>query len=161
MKVWGDQEEILELLEMIRWAGAYEKDGLGRCYYIDDVDEGDGWTLFEGDCAWSFYSAFVDPASRSIAEETERLGLTVEAYSCEPGIGFQEHWVIDEGNIIDDECRDFSAYFLGDYPEEELEELAERLGVTVDHMLGNVNDNGDFEVGGFASWDFSFSRPSA
>ena len=109
MKIAGREDQVQEFLRMLQWTGPYENSGLGWVYSFE-VDED---TLMhspkdkniislegQGDCAWSLKTALQDFAIRPLLQETQRLGLMVEAYSSEPGLEFQEHILIDRGTLL-------------------------------------------------------------
>ena len=90
--------------------------------------------------------------SRSLDTEAERLGLVIEAYSSEPGIGFQEHVVIDKGNFITNECVDYQEYWVDLNDEDYIQEIMEEQDISREELLNNLNDNGDYCVGGFENF---------
>ena len=52
--------------------------------------------------------------STHIMAETKRLGLFVEIISEEPGMGFQEHYVINQSTLVKNEETEFEEYYIGD-----------------------------------------------
>ncbi len=99
----------------------------------DDIIE----AYFVGDCRWSVYSSMINgypeqPAEGKanvcipITEATKLLNLDVEIYSCEPGMAFAEHYVIEKGDIIVDETSEYHEYCDEDF--ESKEELEKALG---------------------------------
>lgn len=94
--------------------------------------------LIGGYCAWSVYSCmmegpftYYDDCKRedlshtditkddvergtSLIIESKRLGLIIEVYSDEPGMGFQEHICIANGTILCNSCVDCYTYWIGD-----------------------------------------------
>lgn len=108
MKIAGKEEAVNEMVKMLRRQGPYHELGMGRVFSFD-LDESqternsDYICVFGfGDIAWSFKTAILDWGARSFLDETERLGLVVEAFTSEPGIGFQEHVFINKGQLITD-----------------------------------------------------------
>ena len=86
-------------------------------YRIFDADvyecggtESNYFMCISGDCAWSLesccrasgYSNGVD----LFEVNTRELNLVMEAWSEEPGIGFQEHYIYNKGECEADECED-------------------------------------------------------
>lgn len=114
-----------------------------------------------GDCAWSVYSCMcagpftyytdrdIDNLSvTNLALETKRLHLVVEIYSEEPGVGFAEHIIYDNGEEIEMEERDFSEYWLDDF--ESAEEFEDEYDLTLtpqqkEHLL----KEGYITIGGY------------
>lgn len=114
MKITGRKENVLELVEMLKWQGKYEDDGLGKvydCWHEEMEMLSDGFATIQvaGNCAWSVLTAMRNYKGRtpSLESETERLGLAVEVFSSEPGMGFQEHCMIIKGEVIYDNCADY------------------------------------------------------
>lgn len=164
MKIRGRKDDCRELADLLAWKNGHEKDGIGRIYLCQVVDEGPGWLEVAGDCAWSVQTAILEPQGGRFAEELARLDLAVEVYSSEPGLQFQEHYVIDRGDVLVEEEVEYKEYWVEEMGREELAEVAEELGLTPDYLMENMNEWGDYRVGGFESWDFSYipspSRPS-
>ena len=125
----------------------------------------DGW------CKWSIYSAMisnaismrteteiwsfgdVDPSKLefvTLMEACERWNLVVEAYSEECGCEFQEHYIIDNGELVEEQCVDWYEYDLDNY--ETKEEAEEELEIEI---TDEEWDNGGFiSRGGFGEWSF-------
>lgn len=137
--------------------------GMGRIYTADaeEVLGADGdldYVEIYGDCAWSLQTALgveYEPNSE-FNKEIERLGLSVEAYSLEPGIGFQEHYVYKEGRLDIADYADYTEIYYGDMDPEQLEELAERLDVSPEAISAMSDPDMDdtIAIGGFR-WDFA------
>lgn len=87
------------------------------CANVDGrEDEGEVVSLYiTGDCAWSLetccrasgYSNGVDLFSIN----TEDLNLKMEAYSREPGMCFEEHYIYDNGECVVDQCEEIDVYW--------------------------------------------------
>lgn len=159
-QITGRAEDIRELIMMMKWKGKYENDGLGRVFDISCTDmirdTGDKVTVFiEGDCAWSILSSMIGCASkRNLYTETKALNLRFEAYSEELGVGFQEHIVIDCGNLIVNDCVDTATYNLDELSPEEIEKICEENQFTKEEMIAKAED-GFYTVGGFKNWIFA------
>lgn len=159
MKIAGKEENVNELVEMLQWKGRFENDGLGRVYSFDVNDiESDipGTQLVSvngaGDCAWSVLTAMCAEYRKdapSLESETKRLGLVVEVFSSEPGCCFQEHYLIDKGEPILEECVDYLEYWVEGMNEEEINELCEEKEISREKLMSSLNDNGDYCIGGF------------
>ena len=138
MRITGKKKNVVELLKMMQREDEYKHDGLGRifdCVVVDEVpiEIADDNDVIEvdvcGDCANSIRGAMCsDGGYRQVCleSETKRLNLVVEAYSSEPGNGFQEHVLIDRGEMLVNECVDYEEYDIQDY--ESLEEYNEKNG---------------------------------
>lgn len=107
-------EKWLALME------SYEKEQ--HFYRMEDVyvSEADGteeeyFMVLHGCCAWSLetccrasgYSEGVD----LFAVHTKELNLVMEAWGEETGMGFQEHYIYQNGICLTDECADYYEYF--------------------------------------------------
>lgn len=154
-KITGKAKDVKELIEMMSGRGQYEHDGLGRvfeCWYNDDdFDAANDDDIVDVnvylDVAWSIVSAMREYAGRerSLESETKRLNLVFEAYSSELGVGFQEHVLIDRGDVLIDECVDYEEHWVDDY--DKIEEYNEEYGTNFTEDM--INDNGDVCIGGF------------
>lgn len=118
----------------------------------DEWDDGEsGATLLCGDCAWSLetccrasgYSNGVD----LFAVNTEELGLKLEAYSREPGMQFEEHYIYDNGECIKDECVDVVVFWWDTYEYPTFEEFKKDYEEAPDESC--FDDNGEAYIGGF------------
>jgi len=99
-----------------------EPDHFYRIFSADVYDEDDDSTYISGDCAWSIetccrgsgYSGGDD----LLAKNTKDLGLSVEIWSEEPGMAFQEHYIYNKGECEADECVEFHEHYWdeSDYP---------------------------------------------
>ena len=120
-----DAESIRKFIEDVRDHGEFRVyDGI----FTKEEDFDPGLVLDIGDakaydvgfsCAWSFISSFEeDGVNRMFGKDEpsfvkyfhefcEDHGVVVEAYSEEPGVGFEEHYVIaPSGEIVVSDCVD-------------------------------------------------------
>lgn len=138
MRVRGVPTQVDQFIAIIQ-AEDYDQRHLYRVFNADIINQsidvfGLKTVIIGGYCAWSVYSCMMegpftyydysrndehpaDPTNMgtSLIIESKRLGLLLEVYSDEPGIGFQEHICIGNGNILADECVDCNTYWIGDY----------------------------------------------
>ena len=148
-----------------------------RVFEADRVDEpsrqGDGSAdmvaEFDGTCAWSVNACMCDgpltyagdfsknpetaPCCTSLAKTAEELGIDIEVFSEEPGMGFAEHFLYDnEGTVLIEDTVDFYEVWWDrdEYPTfAEFAKNEETYGLT-------EKDFGDEDyatVGGF-DWEF-------
>ena len=146
---------------MLQWTGPYENSGLGWVYSFE-VDEDTlthspkDKTIIslegQGDCAWSLKTALQDFAIRPLLQETQRLGLMVEAYSSEPGLEFQEHILIDRGTLLLEDCVPYEEFYVETASPGELDAFCSENGLTHAQLMSNVNSNGDYCTGGFPNF---------
>lgn len=159
MKIVGTKENCERFVRKLE---SYEEPNhFWRFFSVDVYDESDAYdepidkNNYEiyicGDCAWSLetccrasgYSDGID----LFEVNTKELELKLEAWSEEPGIGFQEHYIYDNGECLTDEYLDIGVYwwdrdeyptyaeFKEDYPDAPEEE--------------KFDDNDEVVVGGF------------
>ena len=125
MKIVGSKESCEEFVARLtdydkpkhfwRIFEAYTDDG-------GDDRNGNHTVYISGYCAWSLesccrasgYSDGVD----LFAVNTEELSLDLEAYSREPGIEFEEHYIYSKGTCLQDECREIDVFWWNEdeYP---------------------------------------------
>lgn len=154
MKVIGEKNSIEDFIKMMKWKNEYKEDGIGRVYSCsvyesEDIKDTDKVAYYmEGDCAWSVCAAMIETEQRSLINESIRLGLVIEIYSQELGCEFEEHYIINEGEIVLEKQTDIFSI----YDEEDKREVAERLGITIDEVEAGMDD---CHYGGFADWEFT------
>lgn len=168
MRIAGKKESVDQFIAMLSGKAPTR---LGRVFsvYTDEPftpypgNKGIGYADISGDCAWSIKESMLPGSNPSVtlATEAKRLGLAVEAYSSEPGNQFQEHVLINKGDILTFDCVDYQEHYVEDMSEKELAELCEERGLTKEELLSLVNDNGDYTVGGFGDDFANFADLSA
>ena len=168
MRIAGQKESVDQFIDMLSGKGSVH---LGRVFsvYTDEPftpypgNKGIGYADVSGDCAWSIKESMLPGYNPSItlATEAKRLGLVVEAYLSEPGNKFQEHVLINKGDILTFDCVDYQEHYVENMSEKELAELCEKRGLTKEELLSLVNDNGDYTVGGFGDDFANFADLSA
>ena len=165
MKIVGaTQEAVDEFIQMLDYS---HPDGkfFARIFeaypYTSYEENGNYVTQVTGDCAWSVYSCmcggaftYYDDNAKTtekitnLAIETKRLGLKVEIFSQEPGIGFAEHIIFDNGHQILSEETDYSEYY--NYDDLTLEEFEQEYGVTLtEEQKCQLADEDYIAVGGY------------
>lgn len=173
MKVTGTKESVDEFINIIQ--ADYHISENGTC----DCDR-HFWRVFEADvyesgyqgdkyyanlggyCAWSVYCCMFDgedtynedcngEGGTSLDIETERLNLTVEIYSEEPGLGFEEHYVFVNGKLVVDEIKND----LKEYDGTEFETVKE-MNAHYGTSFTQQQFEKDFYLytGGFEKWVF-------
>ena len=150
-KIVGEENNVNEIISMMKWEGKFEENGLGRIYEIECTDESDNadGTISAygyGDCAWSVLTAMRNYGGRepSLESETERLGLKIEIYSSEPGCAFQEHVIIDNGKVVEEECVDYEEHWVWEF--DTIEEYNKEYGT---NFTEDMVDEGNIYIGGF------------
>ena len=128
------------------------------------AEDGRAVVSYCGNCAWSVYCCMCSGAhtyaedhpeeSTSLQEISEFLGLEIEVFSWEPGMGFSEHFLYRAGEEAVNACIDYSEYLL--WEDEELDVAAIRQQAE-DRDEFFLEGEGVLRVGGFAyppQWDF-------
>lgn len=161
MRIAGQKESVDQFIDMLSGKGPVH---LGRVFsaYTDEPftpypgNRGIGYADVSGDCAWSIKESMLPGYNPSItlATEAKRLGLVVEAYSSEPGNQFQEHVLINKGDILTFDCVDYHEYYFEDMSERHLAELCQEQGLTREELFSETAVDGVFTVGGFGD-DFA------
>lgn len=161
MRIAGQKESVDQFIDMLSGKGPVH---LGRVFsaYTDEPftpypgNRGVGYADVSGDCAWSIKESMLPGYNPSItlATEAKRLGLVVEAYSSEPGNQFQEHVLINKGDILTFDCVDYQEYYLELMSEKQLTELCQEQGLTREELFSEAALDGMFTVGGFGE-DFA------
>ena len=152
MVVKGKKENIEQFTDMMQQKGTV---WMGRGAVIDftdmeELENGKYRCQIDGDTKWSVQSSMIDNAISmrtepekwsfgntdktkltfvTMFEACNQLQLDMEVYSEECGVGFEEHFIFIDGELIIDECVDI----VEKYNEETME--YERYG-------------------GFGDWDF-------
>lgn len=169
MKVRGNKEDIIQFHKALNQNG---KIWMGRGAETDLGFEEDGAAFMSGCCKWSVISALIDNAISmrtepekwyhpegeeeheyiTLFEACKKWNLVMEVYSEEGGIGFQEHFICDKGEVLCEECVDWEVYDIYDY---ETKEEAEKDFDTkfTDEEWAN-EDDGRICRGGFGDWIF-------
>ena len=173
MKVIGIKENLDKFVEVLQ--NDYhigDKDNKLHMYRVFEAEMFDEEQLSNdkyeysiyGTCAWSVASCMTDSAASYYADYHKKdvnatclrhlsddLNLMIEVYSTEEGMGFQEHFFFDKGNVTINEC--YSVYAenfdelemsKGNYKEKILEYLSENHDITdlTKEIVNNI-DYGD------------------
>ena len=142
----------------------------------EDEDDNSIAIYIYGNCAWSVHSCMLegkltyhndhlnDPRNSSLLRESKLLDLEIEVYGEETGEGFQEHYLIKNGELFIDECRDIREYCCYDYDDceddekiETLNEINNKLQTNYESLEEFFNGNEYVTIGGFDDFgEFSF-----
>lgn len=158
MKVKGTRESCEKWLKRMR---SYdEPNHFFRMFEPISIDEQGGskseyYMILSGDCAWSLETCCrtsgYSHGKDLFAENSSELHITMEAYSEEPGIGFQEHYIYRNGECIADECEDRAEWYW-DKTEYPAFELFKRDNKLPDGVSEHDFDDGIYRFGGFREW---------
>lgn len=134
MKVYGKKENIEEFVRLLCWEAEFEENGLGKTYSVlpvesEMINEEVFMMIISGDCAWSVNSAMMD-RKISLESETRRLGLFLEVFSEEYGYQFQEHLLINKGDVILNECVGAACKLLEEIDDSEFHALCKKYNLS-------------------------------
>lgn len=118
MKIVGSKESCEEWVRRMKnYDVANHFYRISSCEVYAVVEEGPGVgtvsMYISGDCVWSLYSCCVSDYTEGkdlFAVNTSELHIKMEAWSNESGIGFQEHYIYDNGLCIVDEEIDWTEW---------------------------------------------------
>lgn len=161
MKIAGRPSAVREMVDMLRWEGKYEHNGLGRVFSFErDMSSTKHDQRFDstmisiegsGECANSVMSSMMAFSGwpRTLESEANRLGLCVEIYSSEEKNRFQEHYIIDKGLVVVNEHVPYTEIFVKGASDNKLQSICESEGISKDELISNVNSKGQYTKGGF------------
>jgi len=173
MRVKGSHEAIDEMEK--RLTDYDHTPHFWRVFEADRTDDvapaGDGAdmvTEFNGYCAWSVHTCmnegpasyatdFADQGkSTSLAKTAKDLGLEIEVFSEEPGIGFAEHYLyLNDGTAIEDET-EFEEVWWDRDEYETFADLDAEYGLTARGITEEKFGDEDYvSIGGY-EWDWAF-----
>lgn len=155
MRIAGTEPAVAELLNRIvnepGWR-IYEVVQNGEFTpYPNCKSRAIGYVDAEGTCAWSVTTSMIaNGLERTLKTEAKRLSLAVEVFSSEPGIGFQEHYLIDhDGKAVIADCVDFWEYSLDCITtDEEWKDIEATTGCTREVLMSTERD-GFITAGGY------------
>lgn len=114
---------------------------------IEEINENEYSIRISGECAWSVTNCMFDEEytdygkwrnsvspftfkGTTIPELSKELNLKIEIYSEETGVGFMEHYLIEDGKILIDDCVNYEEEY-----NEETDEYTSIGGIEwVDHI---------------------------
>ena len=169
MCVKGDHENIESFYNALIQKGTIWM-GRGADADIDYEDENKAFVT--GQCKWSVYSALISNAISmrkepdtwhfeewqkdlefiTLEEACAKWHLEMEIYSEEYGIGFQEHYLIKNDEVIINECVDANEYDLYEYKTKE--EAESELDTKITDTEWETYKGDRLVRGGFENWDF-------
>lgn len=164
MVVFGTKENCNEWLNRMRGEDCSVYKRFYRVFDSDVIDEGGSdknyFMHIVGDCAWSLYCCGRrdEPEEDLFAKTTAELSMVMEAYSSEPGMGFQEHFIYDNGEMIADECKDYTEVCWDSSEFERIEDFIKEWELTLTEE--DFDEDGIARIGGFGEdWgDFTYKR---
>lgn len=171
MRVRGKEEAVEEFIEILQADYRFDENRQCDCerhfWRVFDAnvldkhfENGEGYAEINGDCAWSVYSCMCDGSftynndfpnmgGTTLQAESERLNISIEVFSSEPGCQFMEHYVYDNGHCVAEECEDWEEYCTDDF--ETVEEMNAECGT--DFTKEEFEENDFLSIGGI-SWEY-------
>ena len=144
-----NKENLLEFIKIIQSDYDYNNNKFTAARHLwrvfeadceeDEIEESEDCfsIIIYGDCAWSvnccmlegahtYYNDHLnDPRNSSLLRESKILDLEIEVFGEELGAGFQEHYIIKNGEITLEETSDAQEFCYEDCKENEKEALEE------------------------------------
>lgn len=146
MKIAGSRNSINEVVAIMNYKSLNCR--MYRIFKAEVAEQEDDYAIISGDCAWSVDNCMINvpDGATSLIQLSKLFRLDFEVFSCEPGCAFQEHYVIQNGNIVCDECVDYQEYWFneddweGSTSEERFKNFCEEydLNITIDDLDGDV-----------------------
>lgn len=168
MRVRGTHENIESFYKALNQEGTI---WMGRGAEADIEYEDEDIASIDGWCKWSVYSALIANAISmrekpelwlidsdknreyiTLEEACKKWNIDMEVYSEEYGCCFQEHYLIEKGDVIINDCVEACEYDLYEYDTKEEAEAELEIKLSDEEWEKNKGDR--LLVGGFDSWDF-------
>lgn len=142
-KVWAKSEA--KIRSFLTWLREYKMLSVAATEDIQKLENGLYSQEFIGDCKWSIESSINSPSDKKGDLTTKTDGIIVELWSQEPGCGFEEHYIVENGSITTNDAADWTVVCIDDFEDEA--EMADR-GFTKEDFDGQ-----DWcQKGGFEDW---------
>ena len=170
MKIVGRRDNREKFIKALQQQGNIYMGRGATAYPAEETKE---YCILNGDCKWSVASALINNAVSmrrtpekwffgnsiqtsmitfiTLIEASKIYNVEIEVFSEEPGCAFAEHYLIKEGNVIENECVDYYEYYLGDF--ETKEETEKEYGIKIPDEVWEHEDY--YRVGGFDQQDWS------
>ena len=135
LKAYGKPENLQHLIACFK--NEYDQGphfwNITNFSVIDEATIKSGYFELSGTCNWSLYCTmfdglhtYQDIANKefkyhngvTITDISKENNIKLELFSTEPGVGFQEHFIIDNGEIITEEVTDYAEYSYYDILDE-------------------------------------------
>lgn len=170
MKVNGKKENVKRFYDALIQEGDIWMGRGASAYVSDEVDEEEYSLVLSGTCKGSVQSALIDDALSmrktpekwnftpyeveglsfiTLLEATEKWDLTMEVYSEEPSNGFQEHFIFQNGNILEEEWVEYFEEYIGAFDSKAEAEAS--LGVKISDEQW---EDQHYVSGGYGDWFF-------
>lgn len=161
LKAKGEEKNVKELVQILQ----YKHPDLEPYRIFDAYEDECGtdnenkyFVCLSGYVAWSIISSILAPEEKTknipsdrklvnIINETNRLHLVIEIFSSESLIGFQEHYIIDNGDVLVNECKDYdeiiydSSEYEGETDDEKFKNFCKENEIDIDDPDVEQQDN--------------------
>lgn len=174
MKMIGSKESVSELAQILDRYGDFLNDSIGhaRWFLVNSLEPTGADGLYalrgEGACARSVWLALQREGIedrlkgtdregmpfRSLEGESERLGVSLEIYSREPQMGFEEHLLIANGLVMEEKCIT-SLIVDAESVLRNLDAFNQKYGTSFTEQ--EVRETGVFHIGGYGERFGDFS----
>lgn len=140
MKVVGKKQDIHELLNILNREYDYNDKSIVDRHLLGNMasriaEETNDYTIIKGQCLWSVAHAMFNDednpemyALTTLDVLTQELGLKLELYSQERSFCFQEHILVDQGEILTSERGSYLDLDIEGWVKTK-EEANEKLGI--------------------------------
>ena len=96
-RVWAPMKN--KIRDFISWLGRYKMLQVEEIEEIEKLENGLYSQKFVGDCKWSIESSINNRGDGKGDLTTKTKGIIVELWSQENGMGFEEHYVVENNSI--------------------------------------------------------------
>lgn len=159
MKVKGTQSSCYEWLK--RMESYDEPNHFFRIFEHDVIEENGNnenfYMIIKGECAWSLESCCrasgYSNGTDLFEVNSRELNVIMEVYSEECGMGFQEHYIYNNGELKCDECVDYEEYWWDDNEFPSFNDFKQEYGLPESLREEDLEDQ-YYYVGGFSDWNF-------
>ena len=163
MGIEGKQENIHKLHTIMSKEDYTSGPHLFRVFDADLIQDDEDFGEIVGSCAWSVSVCMLEESSAayihgddassngtSLERLSKDLELKIEIYSDEPGVGFQEHYVIENGEITVKEIEDVEYYWTDEF--DTVEEFNKAYNLNVSKVAYENEDQ--IQIGGYEEWSY-------
>ena len=86
---------------------------------------------------------------------SKELNVTMEAYSSEPGCAFQEHYIYNHGECLEEECVDYRELYYDTDEYSNFEAFKHEYDIPDEVTEDDLDGGGNYCEGGFEDWTFT------
>lgn len=159
MRVSGKKDNVNEFYKRM---SDYDKPNhLWRIFdtnICNENDNGDGTITIDvcGTCAWSIESCCrasgYSNGTDLLDVNSRELNLEIEIWSDECGMGFQEHYLYDNGECIIDQCIEWTEIYYDEYDYASFEDFKNEYDIPSYVTEDDLDDGCYYHLGGFDNY---------